>query len=441
MVKDLVIKYIQKHQLPPPGSKLIVGFSGGADSVVLLHILHQLEYECIAAHCNFHLRGEESLRDEHFARSFAESLQIPFCKIDFETKSFASDNKISVEMAARELRYAWFGKLREENNAVAIAVGHHKDDNVETFLLNLIRGTGIKGLTGLRQQSGYIIRPLLCLSKEDILNYVQNERLNYVTDSSNLQDEFTRNKLRLQVLPLLKTINPSIFNTIEETAQRLDQTCKIYHDSITKAKKNVFNPVNRQIDIELLKTFPAPETLLYEILKEYGFNQATVKDIFSSLNTQSGKKFYSTHYLLVKDRNSLLISEKNQRNEEKIFQIYEHEELIHHPVHAAWKIFPKSEDFQLERNRNVAYFDADKLNFPLVIRKWEKGDRFVPFGINGTKKLSDYFNDKKISIIKKQEIWLLCNDKDIIWIIGYQTDNKYKITQTTKNVCRMEVFF
>lgn len=440
-MKDVVNKYIRKHQLLLPESKLIVGFSGGADSVVLLYILHQLGYKCIAAHCNFHLRGDESERDEKFAQSFAQSLQIPFHKIDFDTTSFASDKKISVEMAARELRYTWFEKLRAENKADVIAVGHHRDDHVETFLINLIRGSGIKGLTALHPQSGRIIRPLLCLTKKDILNYIQNEKLQYVTDSSNLQTDFTRNKIRLQVLPLLQTINPSIFNTLEETSQRLGQAYIVYDDAIAKAKEKIYDDQTGRIDIALLKSFPAYETLLYEILYEYGFTPAVINDISLSLDSQSGKTFYSPHFFLVKDRKYLFIKEKENLEEENIFYIHSNEKIIRKPIHATIEIFSKPENFEMEKEKNIAYFDADKLSYPLIIRKWQKGDKFIPMGMNGTKKLSDFFSDNKLSIIEKQKIWLLCNEKDIIWIIGKRTDNKYKITPKTKNICRMKIFF
>jgi len=433
-----VHSFIKQQNLLPPNSTLIVGLSGGADSVALLYILKQLGYNCIAAHCNFHLRGEESLRDESFAESFAESLQIPFHKIDFDTETYASKQKISVEMAARELRYEWFETLRNKLNAEAILVGHHQNDSIETFLLNLIRGTGIRGLTGIKPKSGYIVRPLLCLTKDEILSFINQEKLSYVTDSSNWSDDYVRNKIRLNILPAMKEINPSVENAILRTMENLRQAARIYDSDIKLARKEVFDEEKGYISIPALQSYMEPETLLYEILKPFGFNAVVIGEIMLSLTGQSGKEFYASDFKLIKDRERLLLMPK-QNIAEKYYEIAQEDVLLHHPLQLSLHFTPNVSEFEMSKDKNIAYFDAQKLKFPLMLRNWKQGDKFVPFGMQGFRKLSDYFNDRKYSKIDKEQAWLLCNGDDIIWIVGERTDNRYRITEATQEICIVKV--
>ncbi len=421
-----VKNFIQQNHLLPPKAKIIVGLSGGADSIALLHLLHQAEYSCIAAHCNFQLRGEESLRDERFCTFFAHSLEILFEKITFDTRTYSLNHRISIEMAARELRYTWFEELRLKYNADAIAVAHHKDDSIETVLLNLIRGTGIHGLTGIHPKSKHIIRPLLCIDKKEILHYAKENNLNYVTDSTNLESEYIRNKIRLQIIPMLQEINPSVSNAIERTANNLFHTVKIYDDSIKKGINNVVSHNDTgeiTICIKQLLSYPSPETLLYEILSTYHFNSITIGEIMNSLTKQSGKLFYSSTHQLVKDRKSLILKEKNQI---KLPQL-------------ETKILPYSDNFELQPDKNIAYFDFDKLKFPLTIRQWKEGDYFIPLGMTGKQKISKYFKDHLINRIQKDNTMLLCNEEDIIWIIGERIDNRYCITKNTKFVYQVSI--
>jgi tRNA(Ile)-lysidine synthase len=424
-------KYIEEHGLLDyPSSKIIVGLSGGADSVVLLYILRQLGYQCVAAHCNFHLRGEESQRDEKSAGDFAASFNIPFFKQDFDTESVAQEKGISIEMAARDLRYEWFEQLRKEENAATIAVAHHRDDSVETMLLNLIRGTGIKGLTGIKPKNGTVIRPLLCLSKKEILLFATEKKLPYILDSSNLQDEYTRNKIRLSVLPLLRSINPSIETSLLRTMENLNEVEKIYDYFIEESEANVFNPEKGTIDIAGLQTLPSPESVLFELLKKYGFGRDCIQDIARVPQRQSGKEFHSPEYTLLKDRKQFFLLPREQKSEKNVYWI-DRQDLIFEDFH---------KNFEIIKDKNFAYFDADKLQFPLQVRKWEKGDKFIPFGMNGFQKLSDYFNNHKFSKPEKENTRLLCSGNDIIWIIGHRTDDRYKVNQETKKVCILKLF-
>lgn len=433
-MKRLVKQYIEQNHLLKAGAKVIVGFSGGADSIVLLTLLKDLGYECLAAHCNFHLRGEESMRDEKFAKEFAIRLGVSFFKQDYDTFYVAKERGISIEMAARDLRYDWFEQLRVEWEAEAIAVAHHQNDSLETMLLNLIRGTGIAGLTGINERNVYVIRPLLCVSREMIEDYAKQYSISYVTDSTNLEDEYTRNKIRNQVLPLLKTMNPNVQSSLLHTMDNMKEVNKVYTFYINQAKETVFDKGHGTIDIKQLLAFPSPESLLFEILKEYGFNKDVIADVYKALNSQSGKEFYSKHYRLVKDREYLILS-KIDNEQSDSYLIHKDDVKIDAPFLLEMEFLVCDSDIRIVKDNHLAYFDADKLKFPLVLRKWEKGDWFIPFGMEGKQKLSDYFNNNKFNKLQKDNTWVLCSEQSIVWIVGYRTDNRYKIHNKTQNIC------
>jgi len=436
---DKVRKYIEKHRLLTSIEKIIVGLSGGADSVVLLYLLKELSYDCIAVHCNFHLRGEESNRDEAFVSRLMSEWNIPLYKKDFDTLSIASEHKISVEMAARNLRYEWFEELRLEQHAQAICVAHHQDDNVETLLLNLLRGTGIKGLTGMRPQNGFVVRPMLVLSREEVMQAVSEYNLSYVTDSSNLECDFTRNRIRLQVLPLLRTINPSVSESIFHTMENLNEAQVVYQNAIDKAKIKVFNAKDGFISIQELLRFASPEALLYEILKEFQFNTDVVREVFQALDAQSGKEFYSSTHRLIKDRDLLLLLPLQEASKEE-FLIHKEDFLVDFPIRMKISLERKDADLEINRNKDVACLDANKLEFPLKLRRWKEGDRFMPFGMSQYQKLSDFFTNNKFSIPQKENTWLLVSGNDIVWVVGWRIDNRYKVTTETKNLFILKVF-
>ena len=437
-MRDLVRAYIEKYQLLTENRPVLVGVSGGADSIALLTILVELGYSCIAAHCNFHLRGEESLRDERFTKEYVEKLQIPFVKIDFETEQYAAENHLSIEMAARELRYRWFEEQRVHRGAQAIAVAHHRDDNVETFLMNLIRGTGIRGLSGIQPKNGFVVRPMLAVSREEIQNWFAKRNLSYVTDSTNLSDAYTRNFIRLRILPLLEEVNPSVKKAIARTSEHLAATEVIYLQVIEEARKEVFDSENR-LSIAALMKYPAPNSVLYELLKVYGFSRSVVEDIYSSLTKESGKVFFSSSFRLIKDRDYLLFSPLVKEEIQEYILNGDEKEWIG-PIELSFESVVITTDFQIRKEKNIAYFDADKLTFPLTLRKWQEGDWFIPFGMKGRKKLSDYFSDRKFSRLEKEQTWLLCSGDTIIWIVGERSDNRFCLDKMTKRALVVNFF-
>lgn len=425
--------YIRKNNLLANPDKLIVGVSGGADSVAILLLLKNLDYECIVAHCNFHLRHDESDRDEEFVRNLAERLKFQFCKVDFDTTEFAYTNKLSIEMAARQLRYKWFEELRLQHNAQCIVVAHHADDNVETLLMNLTRGTGIRGLTGISARNGNIVRPLLCCTRDEIIEFLRKNDEDFVTDSSNLQNKYTRNRFRNQIIPQFEQLNPSFRKSLDNSIKRFVEIEKIYNERIELEIKNVVSCDNDNtlIDIEKLKHLSFSNSLLFEILYSYHFHPDTIEKIHSNLNNLPGAVYFSNTHRLLFDRKYLIISELKD-NAEAEYSIEENDSIIEFPVRLS--ITQGVYNGHIHKSKLTAAFDAAKITFPLKIRKWKKADFFVPFGMETRKKISDFFIDNKINRFEKENIWLLLSGNDIIWVIGHRIDNRYKLNGDSKNI-------
>ena len=440
-MRNIVRAYIEKQQLLSADRPVLVGLSGGADSVALLALLVQLDFPCIALHCNFHLRGDESVRDERFAEDMACRLHVPFHKIVFDTTAYAAEHHLSIEMAARELRYSWFEEMRQRWEAQAIAVAHHRDDSVETVLMNLVRGTGVRGLGGIRPKNGYVVRPLLTVSRSEILDWLEKQQLPYVTDSTNLSDAYTRNFIRLRVLPLLEELNPSVRSAIARTADHLAETETIYLHVVEKARRELMEAGSRIPIIRLLR-YPSPATILYELLKPYGFSRQVADDVFRSLEKESGKMFYSSDYCLLKDREYLLLEPRKQ--EAVVEYVFTAEDILEDiwrgPIELSLFKSVITNDFCIRKDKHIAYFDYDKLSFPLTLRKWKEGDWFIPFGMKGRKKLSDYFSDHKFSRMDKERTWLLCSGENILWIVGERSDNRFCLDKTTKSVLIVNFF-
>lgn len=428
-----VKEYIQQNIPLVENDKVLVGLSGGADSVALLSILKELGYCCFAAHCHFALRGEESDRDRNFAKQISAKLGVPFIEVKFDTLKYAADKKISVEMACRELRYEWFEAQRTALDCRYLAVAHHRDDSVETVLINLIRGTGISGLTGIAPLNGTVIRPILGLSREEVENYISQSNLNYVTDSTNKETIYVRNKIRNRILPLMKEINPSVYEAIEATSVHLSETELIYREALNKKIESIVEVRDEvaYIKIEKLTEQTAVRTILYEILKPYGFITSQLNDIIASFNEESGKRFFSLTHRIIKDRNRLIVVPLGK----------EDNYLIHYPANEMLRVeYMAIEDLPpFIRDKSCAYFDADKLPENLILRHWRMGDRFLPFGMKGTQKLSDYFTTHKFSLLQKEQIWLLVAGDEILWLVGERQSDKYRITPTTQRVVKFTI--
>ena len=370
MSNQKLTNFIEKHQLFGKNDKVLVALSGGADSVALLRMLLNEGYLCEAAHCNFHLRGEESDRDEEFVRMLCQKLDVKLHINHFQTADIAAQRKISIEMAARDLRYEWFEQVRKENEAKVIAVAHHQDDNVETMLLNLLRGSGLQGLLGIRPKNGYIVRPLLTFSRQELLDYLIRLQQDYVTDSTNLQEDFTRNKIRLQLLPLMEEINPATRKHLLATAKHLEGVARIYEKEVEEAIKRVYT--DGKIHIPSLQSEPSPEAVLYELLRDKGFNQHQLADILKATEGQSGKQFFSEKWMVLKDRDWLIINELKEQQ----------------PPQLSYQEMIRDSHFHWTTDKHIAYLDADKIEDELYLRKWQEGDWFVPLGMKGKKLVS-----------------------------------------------------
>lgn len=419
MLKQKVAHFIKTEQLFRQEDKLLVALSGGADSVALLRILLQLGYRVEAAHCNFHLRDEESDRDECFVTTLCHKLETPLHIIHFDTKAEAKKMHVSIEMAARQLRYRWFEETRIQCQANHISVAHHQDDNVETIMLNLIRGTGINGMCGMKVVNGHIVRPLLCVNREEIIDYLQHLGQDYVTDSTNLKDEYIRNKIRLDLLPMMKQINPSVSESILNTAAYLNNVTQIYRKHIEEGKQRVLT--HQGINIEALKKEAGYESLLFEILSPLGFNSHQVNNIIQTLDGQSGKIFTSNSHQLVKDRTMLLICPSVEPKKPEL----------------KYEILGRTPDFQIVNEKHIACLDAEKIKEPLTLRNYQTGDWFIPFGMKGKKNVSDYLTDRKYSILQKQSQWVLCSGSAIVWVVGERIDNRFRIDKHTQKILRI----
>ena len=433
--------FIEQHGLFKPTETVLAAVSGGRDSVVLVHLLKQAGYNFGIAHCNFELRGAEAGHDQQFTKNLALQMQVPFHTINFDTAAYAAQNHLSVQMAARELRYTWFEEIRSKFNYSKIVVAHHHNDSVETILLNLTRGTGIAGLHGILPLNGYIVRPMLFLNRAEIDDMVQTEQLAYVEDSSNASVKYARNKLRLEVIPKLKELNSQLEQTFEANMQRfrelevlLDERVKqLRHDMMLQTVAGI------SINIKAIKSLVPQRLLLYSLLNPYGFNETTVDDVIASLDKHSGRTFFSAGYELILDREQLLLNKRKTSITGPV-QIYPN---MRETVFADYKLIALPDDTAMIVKGNPMAFsaDADKLIYPLTLRKWQEGDQFYPLGMKGKKKLSDFFISEKVPLSQKSEIPVLVNGNgELIWVGGMRPDERYKVSPLTKKVIIFELY-
>ncbi|MDP4239485.1 MAG: tRNA lysidine(34) synthetase TilS [Bacteroidota bacterium] len=439
-MQQKVQTYIQKHQLLDPKDRIIVGVSGGADSVVLLHVLLSLGYDCIIAHCNFHLRMQESDRDELFVRNLANDLKVPYYSIDFDTIKYADEQKISIEMAARDLRYAWFYELLYQHEAQAIAVAHHADDSIETLLMNLIRGTGLRGLTGIQPRNHKVVRPLLCCTRLEIEAYLVHNDLDHIEDSTNATIDYQRNRFRLEVLPLLTEINPAVRQTLYDSLDRFEGVWAVYQQAIDRMKQEVIRNESGiiKMDIDSIKRQVHVPTLMYELLHPFGFGPALIAQITEQLDGESGKVFFSDSHRLLKDRKFLILSEIEEDTAGE-YPITERDTIIEQPFSLKINKLLVAPGFQVSKELNRIHVDASRLAFPLLLRRWQEGDTFCPFGMKQRKKVSNFFIDNKLSLLEKKHSWMLVSNGEIVWIVGQRMDNRFRVTKDTTEVIEFTI--
>lgn len=414
--------------------RFLLAVSGGVDSVTLTHLMHELGCQLALAHCNFQLREDESDEDEQFVKALAGRLELKLYHKRFDTSVSKEISGGSVQMVARDLRYSWFEELLNEHDFDYLVTAHHADDDLETLLINLMRGTGLRGLTGINSLSEKIFRPLLEFDKESILQYAKKQGYYWREDSTNLKSDYLRNQLRLEVIPALKQIRPQILKTTRQTIENLRGSQDLVDDYLQLIKKLVLTSTERglELSIDQLKGLPHPTELLYELLRTYGFT--AWEDVVHLLDAQSGKQVFSPTHRLIKDREVLILSPRNDQSVKSSFSLQEGIEKIDHPISLR---FSKTDKWEAT-NAHVAFIDEDKLDFPLQLRRWREGDFFYPLGMSGRKKLSKYFKDEKLSLTEKEGLWLLCSGEDIVWIIGYRMDERFKVNRETQRILKIE---
>jgi tRNA(Ile)-lysidine synthase len=416
--------------------KLLVAISGGMDSVVLAHLCKKSQLNIAFAHCNFNLRGTESDGDEDFVLQLAEDLDVEVFIESFDTNAYAVENKKSIQMAARELRYNWFVELAEQLHFDYILTAHHADDNLETFLINFTRGTGLEGLTGIPEINGEFIRPLLPFSRDAIETYAKENHIKWRDDSSNASTKYLRNKLRHDVIPILKEINPGLLQSFENTISNLKETQDIVEESINDFLERTIDISNADYAMFKISEFKKrdnPKAYLFEIFKDYGFTEWN--DVLNLLDAQSGKQVFSEYWRLIKDRDYLLLSEIHADNFQNI-TISETDKKVEMPFGILH--FDAVESLS-KASKNTIYVDKEALKFPLTVRKFQEGDVFYPLGMAGKKKLSKYFKDEKLSLLEKEQTWLLCSESHIVWVIGKRADERFRVTDSTKHILKVEL--
>ena len=439
-MKNKFLKYIEKNKLAEKSEKILVGVSGGRDSIFMAEMFIKTGFDITIAHTNFSLRGEESDKEEVFVKDYAAKNNLQFHSIKFDTKAYASENKISIQMAARQLRYSWFDELIEENNYTKVAIAHNRNDTVETFFINLMRGTGIKGLKGISNKKGNIIRPVLWADRKDITKYLEDNNIKWKDDSSNDSDKYQRNFIRHNIIPKIEEIEPDFVSRMQANMRALTKINKVYENEVKHRKSKIFV---RQLDkilvnIDMLKKLDPLDTYLFEFIREYDYSYEQVLELIDMLDSSSGKQILSKSHRIVKDRDFLIITNLTAKNEEEyIIQ----KGMIHMkaPLHIHFDIL-NNINFEVPKNKEIASFDCHKLEFPLKLRKWKNGDTFMPLGMKNFKKLSKFFIDEKFSLVDKENTWILTTANDnIIWVVGHRIDNRFIIDDRTEKIFSISI--
>lgn len=430
-------EYIKENELVSSGDRVLLAVSGGVDSVVMLDLFHRAGYAVAVAHVNFQLRGEESDEDERFVRSLAKKYGINCFVKKINTNWYATENKLSIQEAAREIRYQWFEKICKKEGFKHVAVGHNADDQIETFFINLLRGSGVSGLKGIPVKRDLIIRPLLFADRQEIEQYAKKHNLNFREDSSNLSDKYLRNQIRHHLLPELQKINEDYRQSLGKSIRHLAEDDRLLEYFIAEKQKELFTFERDTIEISVktLKKFPDVCSLLFYLLKEYGFNREVTDSVCEALQkTETGKIFYSDVFRMLMDREYLILKSKTPVRDEGEFYIRQAGDALDVPFQLISEIIENPKNILFKNDPSVAYFDLEKLTFPLVVRKWKTGDRFVPFGMKGSKLISDYLIDNKASRFEKENVYVMESAGKIIWVIGYRASDDFKVTEETKKV-------
>ncbi|MFI5158112.1 MAG: tRNA lysidine(34) synthetase TilS [Sphingobacteriales bacterium] len=431
--------FIELNKLFKHTGKVLAAVSGGMDSVLMAHFLKAAGYNFSIAHCNFQLRGNDAITDQAFCKTLALQLGVPFYTINFDTINYAANHKISIQMAARDLRYQWFQQIKQQHGYDVIALAHHQNDTIETILLNLTRGTGIAGLHGILPKNGNLVRPLLFLNRNEIQQLIQQNNLPYVEDSSNSSVKYARNKIRHEIIPGLKELNPGLEKTFQNNLQHFREMETLLELKLSELNKDLFIKHGDEfhLPLEAVKKLEPKRLLLFNLLQPYGFNETTIDDLITSLDKHSGRIFESLGFRLILDRENIILSPKMHQSTEMIINANEHEVSYNN-----YKITLLHDDSPLivKDNPLAVSIDTDLLIYPLTIRAWQQSDYFYPLGMKTKKKLSDYFIDQKIPVHQKIQVPLLVNGNgDIIWVAGYRTSEHYKVSKNTKKVTIFEL--
>ena len=438
-LKDQFLNFINSEKLFSKNERLLIAVSGGVDSIVLSDLCFSAGFNINIAHCNFQLRGEESDKDAELVRKVATLYKADYYQKDFDTDAYVLMNKVSIQVAARELRYKWFQELIEENKFNKLLTAHHADDNIETILMNLAKGSGIDGLRGILPLRGKLCRPILFATKENIKEYAVENNLEWREDASNVSDKYTRNYFRNKLIPLLENSLPGFTKNMVENSSRFRDIETLYDISVERIIKKLIKNVNDEIHlpVERIKKLPANKTIVYELVKNYGFTSNHIPDIMNLLNSESGKFIESASHRILKNRSWLIIDSKKTQHPDNIIICDTDDEIL--LPHLKLKFTEIKVPLSLQTNPNIALIDIDKLKFPLILRRWKQGDYFYPLGMIRKKKLSRFFIDNKLSISDKEKVWVIESNKKIVWIVGYRIDNRFKITSSTKTVIKIKL--
>ena len=432
--------YIGEQGLCRPEDRVLLAVSGGIDSVVMAHLYYAAGYDCAIAHCNFQLRGRDSDADEAFVRSLSSLLEYPVYVKRFDVEGHIRENGGSVQMAARELRYTWFRELVSAYKFDAVATAHNLNDSVETFFLNLTRGTGIRGLLGIPPRNGNIIRPLLFATREEIMSYCRKEGFEYREDASNLKTKYTRNKIRHDLLPVLERINPGYLRTLSMDMNRLREVEAIFNDAVEEKRKALFHSEKDRItvDITSLKSLSPQGSWLFELFSPYGFSRSQCEGIQQIIEARPGRRSVSPTHQLFKDRDRLILV-KQETQQMQRYYLDSPDQPSSLPFSMDIEIVERNRLDEIPSDRSTACLDLDLIQFPLTIRHWLFGDYFYPLGMDQMKKVSDFFVDNKVPVPEKERIWILASGRKIVWIVGHRIDHRFRITEKTRKVLMLKV--